>query len=72
MLNAVVTHSDYRNSRKKGAIHHPGICMAAAVLLKERNRKMVGIQLFFSLVLFNSRVQKNVSFYLPNLKWVRK
>ncbi len=62
ILETVVTHSDHRNSRKKGAAHYPGMCMAAAVLLKERNREMVGIQSFLSLVLFNCRVNKNVSF----------
>lgn len=61
ILGAVVTHSDHRNTLKKGSAHHPGICMAAAVLLKERNREMVGVQSYLSLVLFNSRVQKNVS-----------
>jgi len=61
ILQTVVAHSDGRNSKKKGDAHFPGICMAAAILLKERNREMVGVQSFVSLVLFNSRVKKNVS-----------
>ncbi len=62
IFETVVTYSDHRNSRKKGVAHHPGMCLAAAILLKERNREMVGVQSILSLVLFNSRVAKNVSF----------
>ena len=51
ILETVVSHSDRRNSQKKGEAHHPGICMVAAVLLKERNREMVGVQSLLSLVL---------------------
>ena len=47
--------TDHRNANKRGERHYPGICMATAILLKERNR---GIQAFLSLVLFSSRVQK--------------
>ena len=61
ILETVVSHSDHRNSQKKAEAHHPGICMVAAILLKERNREMVGVQSLLSLVLFNSRVHKNVS-----------
>ena len=64
ILETVVSHSDSRNSQKKGEAHYPGICMVAAVLLKERNREMVGVQSLLSLVLFNSLVHKNVSFAL--------
>lgn len=35
--------------------------MAAATLLKERNREMCGVQTMVSLVMFNSHVQKKVS-----------
>ncbi len=54
-----MTYSDHRNSRRvtvKGAAHHPGMCLAAAILFKE---EMVGVQSLLSLVLFNA---KNVSF----------
>ena len=34
--------------------------MATAILLKERNTRMCGIQSFLSLVLFNCRVNKKV------------
>ena len=64
ILETVVSHSDRRNSQKKGEAHHPGICMVAAVLLKERNREKVGVQSLLSLVLFNSRVHNIVSFAL--------
>ena len=52
-----MTYSDHRNSRRvtvKGAAHHPGMCLAAAILFKE---EMVGVQSLLSLVL-----AKNVSF----------
>ena len=58
LLSFIVSHTDHRNASKRGEKHHPGICMATAVLLKERNREMTGIQAFISLVLFSSRVQK--------------
>ncbi len=38
-LMTVVSHTDSRNTRKKGTVHNPGVCMAAAILLKERNRE---------------------------------
>ncbi len=56
----LVSRSDHRNKTKKGEKHHPGICMALSVLLKERNREMSGLQTFLSLVLFLSRVNRNV------------
>ena len=60
MLKRIVSHSDHRNEQKKADHHYPGICMCAAVILKERNREIVGVQTHISLALFSSRVQKNV------------
>ena len=60
MLTTIVCRNDHRNQHKQGERHHPGICMAISTLLKERNREMGGIQNFISLVLFTSRVQKQV------------
>ena len=40
--------------------HHPGICMAAAVMLKERNREMCGIQSLISLLLYATHAEKQV------------
>ena len=60
MLATIVSRNDHRNQHKQGARHYPGICTAIATLLKERNREMGGIQTFISLVLFTSRVQKQV------------
>ena len=42
-LTSIAAHSDHRNKSKVGAEHHPGICMAVAVILKERNREMCGV-----------------------------
>ena len=60
LLGHIVSRSDCRNKMKKGVRHYPGICTAIAVLLKERNKNMCGIQSFISLVLFSSRVNKKV------------
>lgn len=63
LLMTVVSHTDHRNTCKKGSVHNPGVCMAAAVLFKERNREMTGVQSYLSLVLYNSRVQKKVGLH---------
>ncbi len=62
VVTALVSCNDKRNTHKKGVAHHPGVCMAIAILLKERNREMCGIQtiVHVSLVLFTSCVQKQV------------
>ncbi len=64
IASIIVSHSDKRNEMKKGEQHMPGICMAVATLLKERNREMCGIQSIISVALFASQVQKKVSIYL--------
>ena len=64
LLRMIVSHSDSRNDHKYGDRHNPGICMAMAVLLKERNREMVSLQTYISLLLFTSNVQKQVSMYI--------
>ncbi len=50
LIQTIVGHSDYRNLHKRGESHYPGMCMATAILLKERNTRMCGIQSFLSLV----------------------
>ena len=65
----LVSKNDGRNKHKSGTAHFPGVCTAIAVILKERNREMCSIQMLLSLVLFMSRVQKQVRnclFYLLN------
>ena len=61
LLKRIVSHSDHRNEQKRADYHNPGICMSTAVLLKERNREIVGVQTHISLALFTSRVHKDVS-----------
>ncbi len=51
---------DKRNRVKQGDHHFPGMCVATAILLKERNKHMSGIQTILSLILYSSRVQKKV------------
>lgn len=61
MLSSITSRNDHRNRSKSGRAHQPGICMAAAVVLKERNQKMTGVQSLVSLMLFASHVDKQVS-----------
>ena len=60
LLSKIVSHSDHRNQKKAASSHFPGICMAIAVLLKERNREVCGIQTLISLILFSSHAEKQV------------
>ncbi len=64
LIVTVVSKTDSRNTHKKGSVHNPGICMAAAILLKERNRAMVRVQSYISQVMYSSRVQKKVRVYV--------
>ena len=60
ILTRIVSHSDHRNKKKVTSAHYPSISMAASVILNERNREMCGIQSLVPLLLFASRVQKQV------------
>ena len=60
-LRNIACHSDHHNNKYVGSAHYPRIIMAAAVILKERNREWVGVQSLISLLLFSSRVQKQVN-----------
>ncbi len=66
LFKTIVSHGDHRNEKKVGDAHLPAICMAVSVLLKERNREMVGIQTCVSLLLYTSRAQKQVPILLHN------
>ena len=66
VLFSIVAHSDLRNKKKMDIAHYPGLCMTVAVLLKERNREMCGVQSLISLILYSSHVDKQV-LYSPNL-----
>ena len=52
VLHSIVSRNDHRNAVKVGAAHYPGICSAAVILLKERNREMCGLQSLISLLMF--------------------
>lgn len=62
MLSTIACRNDHRNQRKAGEAHHPGICMAAAVILKERTQRMTGVQSVMSFLLFASHVDKQVNY----------
>ena len=57
LVSTLVSKNDNRNQQKRGDAH----CMLMAILLKERNREMCGVQTLLSLILFSSCVQKQVS-----------
>jgi len=60
ILSSITSRNDHRIKLKSSRAHHPGICMAAAVVLKERSQKMTGVQSLISLILFASHVDKQV------------
>ena len=60
IISGIVSHSDRRNKVKCGDRHIPGICMAVAVLLKERNKHMAGVQTVVSLLMSAAHVDKQV------------
>ena len=60
ILHSVTSRNDHRNKVKVGSSHNPGICCAAAVLLKERNREMCGLQSLVSLLMFSCHAEKQV------------
>ena len=60
IFQLMVSMNDHRNQHKGGVQHYPGICMAMAVLLKERNREICGVQSVLSLLLFFSHAEKKV------------
>lgn len=64
LCNVIVTHGDSRKDKPQGNIHLPGVCMAVSVLLKERNREIIGLQTYVSMLLYTSRVQKQVNLYI--------
>ena len=60
LLMHLVSHSDCRNDAKQGDHHYPVVFMSAAVILKERNREMVGLPTYISLLLFSSHAHKQI------------
>ena len=62
LVTSVVSVNDHRNTSKVGNSHHPGICAAFAVLLKERNREMCGLQSIVSVLMYvNATYSSSVS-----------
>lgn len=60
IISSLVSHSDSRNKTKAGPAHYPGICSTVAVLLKERNREMCGLQSQISLLMYSCHCEKQV------------
>ena len=58
--DSIVTCSDHRNKQKKGDSHYPSLCTAVAILLKERNRQMCGLQSYISSALFSTRIPRRI------------
>ena len=61
MMYSLASRNDYRNLVKVGTVHFPGICSAVAILLKERNREMCGLQSMISLLMYSCHCEKQVS-----------
>ena len=61
LLTTLVSFNDRRNVSKVGTSHYPSICTAVAVLLKERNREMCGLQSLVSALLYSCHSEKQVS-----------
>ena len=61
LLTTIVTFNDHRNVSKIGVSHHPGICAAVAVLLKERSREMCAIQSIVSVLMYTCHCDKQVA-----------
>ncbi len=64
IVHCLVARNDGRNKSKVGTAHYPGICAAVAVLLKERNREMCGLQSLLSLVMYSCHCEKQVHTYI--------
>lgn len=61
ILASISSYNDHRNTTKVGEAHNRGICMAAAVILKERNHEMCGLQSLLSLLMFSCHCETTVS-----------
>ena len=59
LLDSITSRNDHRNIAKVGVTHYTGIS-AAAILLKERNREMCGLQSLVSLLLYSCHAEKQV------------
>ena len=60
LITAIVSHRDHLNKSKVGTAHYPGICAVAALLLKERNREMCGLQSLVSVMMYLCHCEKQV------------
>lgn len=60
MLTCLVARNDCRNTFKIGSSHYPGLCTALAILLKERNREMCGLQSLVALLMYSCHCEKQV------------
>jgi len=57
VFSCIVSRSD----QHPNSTHYPSLCMSVAILLKERNTEMSGLQYIVSLLLYSSHVDKQVS-----------
>ncbi len=70
LLSAVVVREDRRWQVKNPAVHYPAIVTATAILLKERNREMSGVQSIVSCLMYACHSEKQVLYmvvtYFPD------
>ena len=57
--SCITSRNNHQNTMKVGAVHYSRICSAAAILLKERNCKMCGIQSLVSMM-YSCHAKKRV------------
>ena len=60
LLSAVVVREDTRCQVKPPTVHYPAIVTATAILLKERNREMSGVQSIVSCLMYACHSEKQV------------
>ena len=61
ILLTIVAVRDKKNTTKVGTSHYPGVCTAIAILLKERNMHMCGLQHLVSALMYNCHCEKQAS-----------
>ena len=60
VLTCIAVRNDHRNKKEVGSAHFAGIVTGAAVLLKERNTHVSGVQSLVSMLMYSCHCEKQV------------
>lgn len=60
VVSTIAVRNDHRKQNQVQLSHYPGICAAIAVMLKERNKDMCGMQSILSLLMYSCHCEKQV------------